>query len=313
MVPSLLCRSATPFTASGELDEDALRGLLQRLVDAKVGVCLGNPGAGEGHALTLQELARIYAIGTGVCGGKVPVYANPPEQPTARDTREQLAIAVDAGVDAVVLYGPAGRHGYKPTDDELMDYLDSVLTAVKHPVALAPDQTTGYVAKAEIIARTCEKYPQVLAVHIGDPGEDYLLGLKALLQREVELYIVSPASLRALAVGATGVLSAEANIIPKTCRSYLEAAAGGETSKVNNIYLQLKQFSRYVSKWGPAHARWIKMCLRLFKLPGGDGSVREPYQFPPAADYGKFADGLLKLDIPEIDELARAANLRRAS
>lgn len=312
MVPTLLCRSATPFTSAGELDEGALRALLRRLAGAKAGVCLGNPGAGEGHALTLRELARIYAIGVEVCRGKVPVYANPPEQPTARDTREHLAVAADAGVDAIVLYGPAGRHGYKPTDGELTDYFDNVLTAVKHPVALSADQTTGYVAKAEIIARTCEKYAQVSAVHIGEPGEDYLLGLKGLLKREVELCVVSPGSLRALAVGATGMLSAEANVIPQTCRRYVEAVAGGDAAQADQLYLQLKKFSGYVAKWGPVHARWIKMCMRLFGLPGGAGGVREPYLFPPPADCEKFAAGLLQLGIAEIDDLARAANLRRS-
>lgn len=314
MAKTILCRSATPFTTAGELDENALRRYLQRLVDAKVGVYLGNPGCGEGHALTNEEFNCLYKIGVEVCRGKVPVYANPPEQPTARDTREQVRIAVDAGVELVNLYGPSGRHGYKPTDGELLAYFDDVLSAVRHPVALAPDPTTGYTAKAEIIAEVCEKYPQVQAVNLGDTGEDYLIALKDMLKRDVDLFVLSPSSLRALDLGAAGVLSAEANIIPNTCRGFLDSYEKDRASNDANIaYLHLRRFVRYVSQWGPSNVRWIKMCMKLLKLPGGEGGVREPYQLPPPEEIQKFASGLLKLGIPEIEEQARAAGLRVAA
>ena len=311
MNKKMLCRVATPFKQTGELDEQSLREILQRLVNANIGVYLGNPGSGEGHALTNRELGRIYEIGVDICKGKVPVHANPPEQPTARDMREQMAIAVASGVDLINLYGPSGRHGYKPTEGELLAYFDDVLGNVEHAVALAPDPTTGYPAKAEIIASVCEKYPQVRAINIGDLGEDYFLSLKGMLKRDVDLYVVSPGALRALDFGAAGILTAEANIIPLTCRKYIELhERGNAADELNAVYLLIKRFSHYVSKWGPANPRWIKMSMRLFKLPGGGGGVREPYLMPPAEEIQKFSAGLLRLGIPEIDELASSAGLR---
>lgn len=304
----MLCRSATPFTVGGELDEAALRKHLLRLVDANLGVYLGNPGSGEGHALTHDELRRLYKIGVDVCKGRVPVHANPPEQPTARDTLEQMAIAIDAGVDLINLYGPAGRHGYKGTDDELLAYFDHVLSATSHAIALAPDPATGHTAKPEIVANICNRYLQIKAVNLGDTSEDYLLTLRGLLARPVDLCVVSPGALRALDIGAAGAVSAEANIIPKTCRRYLNSLESNSASaEATAVYLQLKKFSIYVSKWGPSNARWIKVCMKVLKLPGGEGGLREPYQLPTESEMRKFVAGLLKLDIPEIDELADLA------
>lgn len=307
MIPPVLCRLATPFTAAWALDEAALRANLQRMAEAGLGVCLGHPGAGEGHALTNAELDRVYRVGVEVCKGRVPVLANPPEQPTARDTREQLGIAAAAGVDRVNLYGPQGRHGYKPTDHELMLYYDEVLPAANCAVALAADAACGHLASAELVAGVCDRYSRVEAVNLGDPNEDYLLTFKARLKRPVEIFIPSPAALRMLDLGVSGVLSVEANVLPRTCRAYLDFHQAGKAVEATAVYQQLKRFSQYVGKWGPSHARWLKMCMKVLRLPGGQGGIREPYLMPGEEDLGKFRAGLLALGIPEIDEAAKRA------
>src|ERR1700704_4764680 len=104
---ALFCRTATTFSKAKKLDEDAFRQFLQRFVDAKLGVYLASGGSGEGHALSWDELRRVYTIGVEVCKGKVPVNANPPEQNTAQATIEHAKLAIDAGVEVVNIYGPA--------------------------------------------------------------------------------------------------------------------------------------------------------------------------------------------------------------
>ena len=101
----ILCRNATTFNTAGELDEDAFRQYLHRLVDSKIGVYLASGGSGEGHALTHEELGRVYRIGVETCKGKVQVNGNPPDQHTARATLEHALYAVACGVEIVNLYG----------------------------------------------------------------------------------------------------------------------------------------------------------------------------------------------------------------
>jgi hypothetical protein len=88
MAPTLICRTATVFTADGAVDEDGLRHYLQRLIEQGHGLYLASGGSGEGHALSHAELRQVYAAGVACGRGKVPVYANPPEQHTAQLTLE---------------------------------------------------------------------------------------------------------------------------------------------------------------------------------------------------------------------------------
>ena len=56
-------------------------------------------------------------------------------------------------------------------------------------------------------------------------------------------------------------------------------------------------------------ARWQKMALKVFKLPGGEGGLRTPYLMPSDAEVERFTAGLLALGLAEIDELALAAGI----
>ena len=83
--PIMFSMVVTPTDAEGAPDEEGIRRHLRRMIDARVGVYLGSGGSGDGHALDLDELARVYEIGVDECKGKVPVYCNPPEARSARE------------------------------------------------------------------------------------------------------------------------------------------------------------------------------------------------------------------------------------
>jgi dihydrodipicolinate synthase/N-acetylneuraminate lyase len=140
----ITARTATTFTASGALDEDALRAHLARLVEANIGVLLGSCGSGEGGSLTRDELKRVYEIGVEECTGKVLVGSNQPERFTPREAIEQAQVAIAAGVDLVNIYGPYGLHGYRPTDAEYLRFFDRILAEIRHPVSLCPHASLGY-------------------------------------------------------------------------------------------------------------------------------------------------------------------------
>ena len=307
---TLICRNATTFTKNKELDEDAFRQFLQRFVDAKLGVYLASGGSGEGHALSYDELRRVYKIGVEVCKGKVLVNANPPEQHTARGTIAHAKLAIEAGVDVINIYGPASWHGFRPTDGEFKAYYDEVFREIKYPSALAPNPIIGYTPRPALIAEVCNRYSQVVAVNLSGVGDTYFIDLKDAVKRDAQIYVPTPGSLHMLPLGATGLLGAEANIIPKSYRRYLDLYESGDLVGLNRVYADLQRFTRYVSSWHSSAPRWIKMAMKVFKIPGGEGGPRGPYLMPPDDEVQKFTDGLLRLRVPEIDELALAAGLK---
>jgi len=305
------CRIATPFTKTGELDEEALREFLQRFIKSKIGVYLASAGAGETHALTWDEMQRIYEIGLEECKGKIPVYANPPEQYSARAMRELVFQAIEAGAELVSIYGIASRHGMKPTDLELSAYFDEVLEGIRHPMSLAVNlPITGYLPKASVIADVCNRHRQVEAINLSYGGDAFFLQLKDRLKRDIPIYVHLNGSLSKIAMGAGGVYGTEANIIPKTQRRYLEAVERRNFNEIARLTTLIVRFGALVERWSPSVPRALKMAMKLLKLPGGEGGLREPYRMPPPAEYKTFCDALLKLGIPEIEEQARAAGVR---
>ena len=307
---TLMCRVATAFSTSGGIDEDAQRKFLQRFVDAGLGVYLGSGGQGEGHTLSKDELRQVYKIGVDVCKGKVPVFANPPEQYTARGNIEHMNLAIECGVEAVNLYAIAGWHSLRPTELELQIYYDTILSAITTPIALAAQPLVGYSIKPSMIADLCNKYPQVITVNLTGVSDSYFLQVKDRVKRKIGYDVPITGSMNTLMLGATGLLGTEANIIPRTYRKYIDLYEQGRYSEAAEVYAQIKRYIDYTAAWNPAPVRWIKMAMKMLKLPGGEGGLREPYQMPPDAELERFTRGLVALRIPEIDDMALAAGLK---
>jgi 4-hydroxy-tetrahydrodipicolinate synthase len=306
----LLCRTTTPFGADGSFDEQVIRKFLQRAVKSHIGAYLGSGGSGEGHALLPDELSRLYKIGVQVCGGKVPVNANPPEQHTARATIVQTQRAVDAGVEVVNVYGPASWHGFKPTDGEFFAYYDEVLSAIKHPLAIAPNPVIGYIPTAKSMAEVARRHKHVVAINLSGLGMPYFVQLKDALTRPVDIYVPIDGFVEMYKLGAKGLVAAEANIIPKTFRRFLDLCKADRLDEMVVEYTYISRFISHVRRWQSSTPRWQKMAMKLLNLPGGEGGLREPYRMPDEAEQKQFLDGLLALHIPEVSDLAKAAGLK---
>ena len=182
---ALQCRAATVFDKTGAIDEAGFRAYLQRLIDSNIDLYLASAGSGEGHALRWEELKRVYEIGVTVGRGKVEVNANTPEHHTARGVIEHSMLAIEAGVDLVNIYQPASWHGYRPRGDELLAYYETILKALRHPVALAPNPIIGPGPSPSLVADLCRRFPQIAAINLVGQPEIYFLELKAALTRDV--------------------------------------------------------------------------------------------------------------------------------
>jgi 4-hydroxy-tetrahydrodipicolinate synthase len=305
--PQLYCRSITTFNPEGQFDEDAFRSFLQRLIDARVGVYLASAGSGESGALTARELRQVYRIGVETCRGKVPVHGNPPEKLSVAETLEHIRLAIEGGVEIVNLYGPAGWHGYKPTDEEYIGFMEEILAEVKHPVAISPNPAIGRTATPAMLADLCHRYSQIVAINLADQNDDYFIGLKDNLKRDVAINVPLTSSMEMFLLGADGLIGAEPNMAPKTYRAYVDLCAAGNFVEAAIVYAQLRRFVEFVKRWKSAHPRWMKMMMKTLGIPGW--GIRGPYRMAPDAVQHEFIDGLLRLRMPEIDDMARAAGI----
>lgn len=307
-MPDYFTMCATVFAANGGLDEAGFRGYLQRQIDARIGVYLGSGGNGETHAMTPDELSAMYRIGVDACRGKVAVHANLPEEHTAEQTIAQARIAVDAGVAALHLYTLEGRHGFKPTDRELIGYFDDVLSVIHHPVIIAVNPTMGYIPKASTIVEIIRRHQHIIGARFSGQPQAYMLEVQDGAGRAIECHWqFGSGSLDPMALGAT-LFAAEANILPQTFRTFIDHAEAGRLREAGVALGHIRRFNQLIMRWGPC-ARWIKACMLVLKIPGWEGGLRKPYLMPPDDELRAFADSLLRLRIPEVDAMARSAGL----
>ncbi len=200
----------TPMTGD-ELDLRALKKLLRRLLDAGVtGLCSAGT-TGEGATLSDEEFAFVVTAALEEAAGRVPVVPGTGTNDTKR-TIERTRLAKSLGAPAALVVTP---YYVKPTHAGLLRHYSAISEKVDLPLMLynvpgrtgvnmLPETVFEICAKANVVAiKECAPLPQVAHLKrlVGDricifSGED-------------------PTFLPCLALGADGVVSVAANLIPK--------------------------------------------------------------------------------------------------
>lgn len=274
--PTMFCMTVTAMDREGRIDEEGCRAHLRRMIDAGVGVYLGSGGSGQGHALTPEELGRVYQVGVSECKGMIPVYCNPPESRTAQEMLGKCRLAIEAGVDAVQLYQLDSGHGRLPTVGEQERYFRDLLDQVDHPVLLSIHQASGYLAPVALTVKLCNEYPQIKGVNFHGPGLPYIIRVQDAVRPEIKLYGGSVNLLSMLPIGGWGCQAAEPNLVPNLARSIIDHFLAGRIREMGDAYRNLV---RIWAALEPAQAESqdaTKAVLRGMGLPGG-------YPRPPRA------------------------------
>jgi 4-hydroxy-tetrahydrodipicolinate synthase len=299
---TVYCMVATPFDERANLDLDAYRDLLDLMCQANVGVYLGSGGAGEGHALTVAELAELYQVGVETCRGRVPVAANPREARTATDMLALATEAARAGVDLVQLYPLDAGHGMIPTAPEQERYYRFLLERLDHPAAISVHVSVGYVTPIPLLVKLAKEYRSIEAINVMGPPLDYFVALSGALQDagvSPKLYAGMHQLLPTLYAGGSGCLAAEPNLVPRLSRAFADAIAGNDQDRVGDLLVWMTRLQSLVSRWAPSTARWVKMGLNVLGLPGGNGVIREPYVLPGADALAEMSAGFEALGLSE--------------
>jgi 4-hydroxy-tetrahydrodipicolinate synthase len=265
--PSAFVISITPFDEAGAVDWDATRAHFARLRAAGVGVYVGGGGSGEGHALLDDEVDRLLALAAVELRGAVATRAMGVEPRTARQMIEFGRRVQEAGLDAMQVYSLDMGHLAVPRPAELERYFSDVLDAVEFPAVISTHFSVGYLVPVDLLVRLCERYPHVIGVNCSISGGDfpYLVRVLDELPAPVEVHVGGPMhTLSALAMGGTGFLSSEGNLVPQLVQSVVAEYAAGDHAAAEAAYASvMRVFSLLSSRVA------VKAVLRALGLPGG--------------------------------------------
>jgi 4-hydroxy-tetrahydrodipicolinate synthase len=260
--------SITPFDAQGSIDEAGFRAHLSRMAEAGVGIYVGGGGSGEGYTLGSEEAGALQQIAVQEVAGRVPVRAMGVEPRTAAEMIDFVSRAAAAGVDAVQVYSLDVGHGHQPTVAELDHYFAEVLSSTQLPCILSTHQSVGYRVPVDVISGLAERFSNLSGVNCSQPDVAYLASLVDRLGDRLAIHVGGPMqALTALALGADGYLSSEANLAPHLCAAVTDAYESGDTARMMLAFGAVVRLSTIL--YGNGGIRATKAVLRALGLPGG--------------------------------------------
>jgi len=221
----------------GEVDEVSLRRLLAVHRDAGTNGIVPAGCTGEAATLTFDERMRILEICLEEMGDETPVIPGTGSNST-RETIRLTSAARRAGAHGVLIITP---YYNKPTPEGQLRHYLAVADEVDVPIVVynVPGRT-GTDMLPETIARLAE-HPNIVAIKEAGGSVDRVSAILELSDITV-LSGDDPLTLPMMAVGASGVVSVVANVLPSLVREMV-AAQGDDPSRALTLHRTLRPVS----------------------------------------------------------------------
>ena len=268
----------TPFTPSGELDEEGLRQIVRTCIDdLHIDGFFCNGLMGEYWSLSPEERKRVQHI---VCeesrGGAQTIPHTP--HINIKEAVELTKHAEEVGADYAIMINPVyGAHD----DDEIFLYFKTICDQVDIGISLFNQPKSGTTLSPELIERLCElenicciknavpslAHQSEVRRRVGDeivvcdPDEERFL--VSLLHLGMQVHMSSPVPYLYQAPGYTPI------------RDYYEAAMAGDLENAWRINYSLEPLRTIRKKYfttGPngRTTAYLKEWTKLLGLPAGE-------------------------------------------
>ena len=271
MLKGLVPALTTPFAADGSLDLPGFRALASAVVGDGVHGLLVNGCTGESWAIDDGERAQIFQAAVEVARGRVPVVAGCGAI-TARQAKQKVAQAREAGCDAVLIQPP---YYAMPGEAEVEHYFRSVAESSPLPVVVYNiPRRTGVPLSTDLVDRLAD-LPQVVALK--ESSKDFLV-LSDMVRRvsgrvSVMAGYMGLLGLGALSIGAVGFMDSATPVLGRRALEFYEAAIGGDLDTARRLQDEMARLSEVFARFGTFPVA-VKAALDFVGRPGG--FPREP-------------------------------------
>jgi 4-hydroxy-tetrahydrodipicolinate synthase len=234
----------TPFTADGEVDEQAFRGVVRFMVKKKVhGICVGG-SSGEGHTYSAEEFKRLNEIAVEEVKGAIPVIAGI----IVNSTRDAIARARSiAHLPMAGLQVTPVHYVFKPDEDATYKHFKALTESTKFPVIIYNVVPWNYLSPA-LLVRIMKDMPGVIGVKQSAGDLKLMADLLINLPAGKKVYSAVDALLYpSFALGAHGAIAANPAAVPGVCVNLWNAVQAGDHVKAKQIHESLLRFWNSIS------------------------------------------------------------------
>ena len=259
----------TPFRRDLSLDEDGVRKLVRRQIQAGINFLVPCGTTGENPTLTRAEHLRVVEITLEEAKGKVPVLAGA----GGYNTQEVIELAREIerlGADGILSVTP---YYNKPTQEGLYLHFKAIAEAVHIPIVVYSVQgRTGVNVEPATMARLAQ-IENIVGVK---EASGNIAQMAAIIQQVPESFAVlsgdDAITLPLIALGGRGIISVASNEIPAEMTRLAQLCLSGDFAgarKLQRKYLPLMDINFIESNPIPVKAAMALMGLLepVYRLP----------------------------------------------
>jgi 4-hydroxy-tetrahydrodipicolinate synthase len=214
----------TPFTAEGDIDEAALRHLVNEQVTAGVTGVLPLGTTGESPTTTMEEDMRVFEIVVEEVGGRIKVMAGTGSNCT-RDAVKYTQNAQQAGVDCCLVVSP---YYNKPTPEGLRQHYLAVADVGLPVMVYNIKGRTGINIDTDTLMELAQ---HDMIVGVKEASGDLVQMQEVIRRRPDDFMVLSgddALTLDLIRMGGDGVVSVTSNIVPERVVHLVELALSGD-------------------------------------------------------------------------------------
>jgi 4-hydroxy-tetrahydrodipicolinate synthase len=270
----------TPFRRDLSLDEETLRSLVRRQIEAGIDFLVPCGTTGESPTLTRREHLRVIEITLEEAKGKVPVLGGA----GGYNTAEVIELAKELehlGVDGVLSVTP---YYNKPTQEGLYQHYKAIASAIRLPVVVYSVQgRTGVNVEPATLVRLAE-IENIVGVKEASGNISQIANILHDVPSSFAVLSGDDAvTIPVMALGGRGIISVVANQIPGEMSQLANACLQGDFAAARMIqarYLPLMNVNFVESnpipvKAGMASMGLLELVYRLPLVPPSPGNMEK--------------------------------------
>ena len=225
----------TPFTDEGNVDEEALRSLVDFQIENGVSGLVPTGTTGESPTLTHDEHVHVIEVVIDQANGKVPVIAGTGSNSTA-EAIYMTKKAADAGADATLQVCP---YYNKPTQHSLIQHFTTVANEGGLPVIVYNIQGRTGVNVETATLLSLADHNNIVGVKEASGNFNQMLDVVRSTPKGFSVLsgddnLAVPLTI----MGGQGVISVLSNFLPKEVSQMVKAALAGNISEAQRAHYQ---------------------------------------------------------------------------
>ena len=229
----------TPFTAGGEIDEPALRALVEAQLAAGIDFLVPCGSTGEAATLSFNEHVTVVRIVAAAVRHRVPVVAGAGSNDTRKAIEFSHAVA-EAGATHLLHVSPMYS---KPPQRGIVAHFTAIADAATLPIMLynVPGRTASNMEAQTTLELA--QHPRIVAMK---EASGNLAQIDVLLsERENGFQLLSgddAMTLPIMSLGGDGVVSVVSNVFPAGMVALTRALAAGDMTRARGVHRALLPF-----------------------------------------------------------------------